>query len=79
VLIGAFTLHRVGLGLGLIGAFSVGLATTLTLVGLTLVYGRNLASRRGFVPALRWLPVFSAAAITVLGAAFAVSGLSGVH
>ena len=80
VLVSAFELHRTGLGLGLIAAFSIGLATTLTAVGLALVYGRQVIDRRkGYLPALRWLPVASAVAITVLGVAFAVNGLTGVR
>ncbi|HLY82420.1 MAG TPA: hypothetical protein VKQ71_05510, partial [Acidimicrobiales bacterium] len=47
VLLAAFQLHRIGLGLTLIGAFSVGLAATLTGVGLALVYGRRIVERRG--------------------------------
>jgi nickel/cobalt exporter len=80
VIISAFQLHRAALGLALIGAFSVGLAVTLTGVGLALVYGRRaVESRRGFLPALRWLPVASAVAITVLGLAFAANGLTGIR
>jgi len=74
VLLAAFQLHRVGLGLTLIGAFSLGLAATLTGVGLALVYGRRMVERRGLFPALRLLPIASAAAIVVLGVVFALSG-----
>lgn len=42
VLLAAVSLHRIGLGLLLIVAFSVGLAAVLTLVSLALVYGRRL-------------------------------------
>ena len=42
VLLAAISLHRVGLGLLLIVAFSVGLAAVLTLVSLILVYARRL-------------------------------------
>ena len=80
VLISAFELHRTGLGLALIAAFSIGLAVTLTLVGLALVYGRRVVDRRrGFLPAIRLLPVASAAAITILGLAFAINGVTGVR
>jgi len=79
VLLAAFQLHRVGLGLTLIGAFSVGLATTLTGVGLALVYGRRIVERRGVVPALRLLPLASAGAIVVLGIAFALSGAGAIR
>jgi ABC-type nickel/cobalt efflux system permease component RcnA len=60
-------------------AFSVGLATTLTVVGLTFLYARNRFRR----PAVssRWpqlLPVASAAAITLIGAALCVGAMQSV-
>jgi nickel/cobalt transporter (NicO) family protein len=45
VLIGAISQHRVGLGMLLIVAFSLGLAATLTAVGLAVLYGGRLAAR----------------------------------
>jgi len=52
VLLAAVSLDRSGLGLLLIVAFSVGLATVLTLVSLALLYVRRflqwLAERKGF-------------------------------
>ena len=45
VLIAAISQHRLGLGMVLIGAFSVGLAATLTGVGLAVVYGGRLVAR----------------------------------
>lgn len=45
VLLAAVSLHRIGLGLLLIVAFSVGLAAVLALVSLALVYGRRLLDR----------------------------------
>ena len=45
VLIGAISQHRVGLGMVLILAFSLGLAATLTLVGLAVLYGGRLVAR----------------------------------
>jgi nickel/cobalt transporter (NicO) family protein len=79
VLLAAFQLHRIGLGLTLIAAFSVGLAATLTAVGLALVYGRRVVERRGVIPALRLLPVVSAAGIVVLGIVFALSGAQAIR
>lgn len=46
VLLAAVSLGRVGLGLTLIAAFSVGLAAVLTGVGLALLYGRGVVERR---------------------------------
>jgi ABC-type nickel/cobalt efflux system permease component RcnA len=54
----------------------VGLAITLTLVGLAFLHARNRFSRPG--AASRWtqlMPVLSAAAITVLGAALCFAAL----
>jgi ABC-type nickel/cobalt efflux system permease component RcnA len=79
VLLAAFELNRIGLGLTLIAAFSLGLAVTLTGVGLALVYGRRIVEGRGVIPVLRFLPVASAAAICLLGLFFAWSGARGVH
>jgi ABC-type nickel/cobalt efflux system permease component RcnA len=79
VLVAAFTLGRVVLGLALIAAFSVGLAVTLTGVGLALVYGRAAAERRGILRSVQFLPLVSAAAILILGLVFAADGLRGIH
>jgi ABC-type nickel/cobalt efflux system permease component RcnA len=79
VLIAAFTLGRVVLGLALIAAFSVGLAVTLTGVGLALVYGRAVAERRGVLRTVRVLPLASAAVIFVLGVVFALNGIRSLH
>ncbi len=45
VLIAAISQHRVGLGMALILAFSLGLAATLTAVGLAVVWGGRLVTR----------------------------------
>jgi ABC-type nickel/cobalt efflux system permease component RcnA len=78
MLLGAFTVGRAGLGLALIAAFSVGLAATLTAVGLLLVYGRRFVARFDHGAALRWLPLASAAAIGVLGVVLTVRGAAQV-
>lgn len=74
VLLSAFALHRIGLGLFLIVAFSVGLAAVLICFGMLMVYARRFMS--GLVAdgplTTRWLPVASAAFMTVLGAAVAI-------
>jgi nickel/cobalt exporter len=77
VLLSAFSLHRIGFGLFLITAFSIGLAVVLVVVGLTMVYGKRfIASRlrteRAFV---RFLPILSSAFMIVLGIGIAVSAL----
>ena len=76
VLLGAFTAGRAALGLALIGAFSIGLAATLVVVGLLLVAGRQRLSGSRFAIRLPWLPVAGAAAIVVLGLVLVVQGVA---
>lgn len=45
VLIAAISQHRIGLGLLLIFAFSLGLAATITVIGLVTIWGKRLVSR----------------------------------
>jgi len=79
VLLSAVAMRRIGFGLLLIVAFSVGLAAVLVAVGLLMVHARRLLARvREDGPLLgRWLPVTSAAAITVLGLVIAAQALLG--
>jgi ABC-type nickel/cobalt efflux system permease component RcnA len=75
VLLTALTLGRTGLGLAAVGAFSVGLAATLTVIGLGVVWGqRRLADLGGAWSGriLRLAPVAGGIVVTVLGAAVAV-------
>jgi nickel/cobalt transporter (NicO) family protein len=68
VLLGAIAQHEVALGLLLIVAFSVGLAGTLTGLGLVVVYARRILPRgrlTGRVASI--LPAVSAAAIVLVG------------
>ena len=69
VLLGAFSMHRVGFGLFLIVAFSLGLATVLVSIGLFMVYARQFVSRWKSDGAImkRWLPVASAGFMLILG------------
>jgi nickel/cobalt transporter (NicO) family protein len=68
VLLSAIALHRVGLGLALIVAFSVGLAATITGVGLVAVLARRAFSRlRLDGPLVRALPSVSALVIVAVG------------
>ena len=77
VLLSAISLHRVGYGLLLVTAFSVGLATTLTAVGLAFVYaGRLLKRDNAAVNRLtRILPVLSSFVIACAGALICVESL----
>src|SRR5262249_52341728 len=77
VLLSAVALRRVGFGLVLIMAFSVGLAAVLIGIGLLMVYARRFMSRfqgEGLL-ITRWLPLTSAATITVLGIAMVMQAL----
>jgi ABC-type nickel/cobalt efflux system permease component RcnA len=69
VLLSAVTLGRIGFGLLLIVAFSAGLAVVLIAIGLLMIYAQRFMARFQGEGTLmtRWLPLTSAALITVLG------------
>ena len=68
VLLGAIAQHEVGLGLVLIVVFSLGLAATLTALGLAVVYAGRLTARLPVSPRLvTALPAVSAALIVAVG------------
>jgi nickel/cobalt exporter len=69
VLLGAFSLHRVGFGMFLIVAFSLGLAGVLIAIGLLMVYARQFLARWKSNGSMikRWLPVASAGFMLMLG------------
>jgi len=77
VLLSAFSMRRTGFGLFLIVAFSVGLAAVLIAVGLLIVYARHLMARfKGDgVLITRWLPLTSAAVVTLLGLVIALQAV----
>ncbi|MEP6820270.1 MAG: sulfite exporter TauE/SafE family protein [bacterium] len=72
VLLAAISLHRVGYGLLLVVAFSLGLASALTAVGLAFVYAGRLVKSTAAFGRLdrlaRALPIVSALVITFAGA-----------
>ena len=79
VLLSAIALHRVGLGLALIVAFSLGLAATITAIGLVAVFARRTFGRLSFEgPLVRTLPAVSAALILVVGLVITARALPGV-
>jgi nickel/cobalt transporter (NicO) family protein len=79
VLLAAIALHRVAFGMALIVAFSIGLAATVTAIGLLAVLARRAFSRARFDgPVIRALPAISAAVIVVVGLAIAVRAVPGV-
>jgi nickel/cobalt exporter len=67
VLLGAVALHRIALGVFLVGAFSVGLAAALTGVGVLVIKARSIATMRLGAGLGALLPVLSAAAIVAVG------------
>ncbi len=72
VLLAAISLHRVAFGLVLIVAFSVGLALTITAIGLVAVFARKAFRRMSFDgPIVRLLP--AASAIVILAAGIAMT------
>src|SRR5439155_1126657 len=74
VLTGSISAHRIGYGLGMIAAFSLGLATALILIGLLALRARSLvaAHLRGRWAAL--VPLGSALVIVGFGLFFAARG-----
>lgn len=69
LLLAAVAINKTAYGILLVLSFSVGLAATLTVVGLAFLYARHRLGRR--LGASRWpsfLPVLSAASITAVGA-----------
>ena len=81
VMLSAIALRRTGFGLFLIVAFGIGLAAVLIAIGLLMVYARNLLTqvRRDSQLLEKWLPLTSAAFITILGGVLAARGLSATH
>jgi ABC-type nickel/cobalt efflux system permease component RcnA len=80
VLLGAISQHQVGLGLLLITAFSVGLAATLSGLGLAVVYARGLLARLNFGGEFAAvLPSLSAVVIVAAGLVLTVHGIGQVH
>jgi len=77
VLLTALSMHRIGFGLVLIVAFSVGLAAVLVAIGVLMVYAGRLMTRfRDDSPWIsRWLPLTSSAVMTVLGLGIAIQAV----
>ena len=78
VLLSALSMRRVGFGLVLIVAFSVGLAAVLVAIGILMVSAGRLMSRvREDGPWIRrWLPLTSSAVMTLLGLGIAVQAVT---
>jgi len=78
VLLSALSMRRVGFGLILIVAFSVGLAAVLVAIGILMVYARRLMARfREDGPLIhRWLPLTSSAVMMLLGLGIAAQAVT---
>jgi ABC-type nickel/cobalt efflux system permease component RcnA len=77
VLLSAVALQRIGFGLLLIVAFSIGLAAVLIGIGVLMVYARRFMARFQGEGRLitRWLPLTSAAVIALSGVVIAAQAL----
>jgi ABC-type nickel/cobalt efflux system permease component RcnA len=76
LLLAAVALNKTALGLLLVVAFSIGLAITLTAVGMAFIYARNrIPHPAGGARLLKWLPMLSAAIITALGLGLCAAAL----
>jgi len=79
VLLAAVSLHRIGYGLVLILAFSVGLAAAMTSIGVAAVTAKRAFSRMNVdTGLLRFLPAVSALVIVGLGLTMTVRALPGI-
>jgi ABC-type nickel/cobalt efflux system permease component RcnA/hydrogenase/urease accessory protein HupE len=68
LLLAAVSMNRAAFGMALVVAFSFGLATVLTVVGLLFVKGGAIVQRAPrFISCQRYIPVASALVITLLG------------
>jgi nickel/cobalt transporter (NicO) family protein len=77
LLLSAIALHRYGFGLVLVLAFSLGVATTLTIAGLLVLMARRLLDRIAVADRfLRWLPVMSSMCVLLLGILLCASAWS---
>jgi len=77
VMLGAIALNRIGFGLILVLAFSLGLAGALTAIGTLFIYAGRLFERfpsQGRV--IRLLPVFSALFVSVIGVGITLKALA---
>jgi ABC-type nickel/cobalt efflux system permease component RcnA len=76
VLLGSIALNRVGFGLILVLAFSLGLAGALTAIGMMFIYAGRLFNRfpsQGQI--IRFLPALSALFVSMIGVGIAIKAL----
>src|SRR4051812_44117961 len=79
VLLAALSQHQIGLGLVLITAFSLGLAATITAIGLAVVYARARLSRLNVSSRVATaVPALSALVIVAVGCVLTAKAVPGV-
>ena len=82
-LLGAVAVGRAGFGLMVVVAFSLGLAATLTGVGLLFLYAGRMLERRAMAGPLsgllRYAPAVAAVAVTLSGVMIAARALMDLH
>lgn len=76
VMLGAINAHRVGYGLALVLAFSVGLAAALIVIGMGALKARDVMTKRLSSTAGRLVPVLSAGAIVAVGGFLTLRGFA---
>ncbi|MGH2710970.1 MAG: nickel/cobalt transporter [Actinomycetota bacterium] len=76
VLLGSFTVGRAAYGLGLVAAFGIGLAASLTVVGMLAVRARNLAERHLSQRFTRAVPIVGAGSIATMGIVIAATAFA---
>ncbi len=78
VMLSAIALHRVAFGMAMIVAFSLGLATILTAIGILVIRARGFLERLPLTGRLTTrLPVLSAILVTLIGVVLLVRSFSG--
>jgi nickel/cobalt exporter len=75
VLLGSVSIGRTALGLGLIAAFSIGLAASLVAVGALAIRARDIATGRLPARLIRLTPVVSAGCIALVGLVLTTKGI----
>jgi nickel/cobalt exporter len=82
LLLGAIAVGRLGLGLVLLVAFSLGLALVLTLIGTVVLYAKNLLPKaNGYwgYSVFRWVSIASPAIVMVVGILMTATSLGWVE
>ncbi|HEY3740879.1 MAG TPA: hypothetical protein VGL53_13595, partial [Bryobacteraceae bacterium] len=72
LLLGSVSVGRIGFGLALLTAFSLGLASVLMAIGLAVLYAKHLLPKTENTmkhPLVKLIPVLSAGAVTAIGVA----------